>query len=148
MFEVIKNVINSKNFELREILYKIKVMYVEGDITEEQKEELDNMARENAKAENSYAPLQKQIDALAERVSKLESADKENTEDTEGTEEPEIIENYPEYVQPTGGHDAYKIGDKITYNGKKYECLIDNCVWTPDVYPQGWKLIEEPLILE
>lgn len=148
MFEVIKNVINSKNFELREILYKIKVMYVEGDITEEQKEELDNMARENAKAENSYAPLQKQIDALAERVSKLESADKENTEDTEGTEEPEIIENYPEYVQPTGGHDAYKIGDKVTYNGKKYECLIDNCVWTPDVYPQGWKLIEEPLILE
>ena len=82
MFEVIKNVINSKNFELREILYKIKVMYVEGDITEEQKEELDNMARGNAKAENSYAPLQKQIDALAERVSKLESADKENTEDT------------------------------------------------------------------
>ena len=148
MFEVIKNVINSKNFELREILYKIKVMYIEGDITEEQKEELDNMARENAKAENSYAPLQKQIDELAKRVSKLENKNEENTEDTEGTEAPEIIENYPEYVQPTGGHDAYKIGDKITYNGKKYECLIDNCVWTPDVYPQGWRLIEEPLILE
>jgi hypothetical protein len=63
-------------------------------------------------------------------------------------EEGETIIDYPEYVQPTGGHDAYKIGDKITYNGQKYECLIDNCVWTPDVYPQGWKLIEEPLILE
>ena len=140
MFEVIKNVINSGNYELKEILYKINVMYVEGTITEEQKEELDNMARVNAKAENSYAPLQKQIDDLAERVSALEG--KDNMEDTE------IIEEYPEYVQPTGGHDAYKIGDKITYNGQKYECLIDNCVWTPDVYPQGWKLIEEPLILE
>lgn len=143
MFEVIKNVINSKDFELKEILYKINVMYVEGTIGEEQKEELDNMARENAKPENSYAPLQKQIDDLAERVAKLEN--KENTENTEDTE---VIEEYPEYVQPTGGHDAYKIGDKITYNGKKYECLIDNCVWTPDVYPQGWRLIEEPLILE
>ena len=101
------------------------------------------MARGNAKAENSYAPLQKQIDDLALRVAKLEN--KENTENTEDTE---VIEEYPEYVQPTGGHDAYKIGDKITYNGKKYECLIDNCVWTPDVYPQGWRLIEEPLILE
>ena len=143
MFEVIKNVINSKDFELKEILYKINVMYVEGTIGEEQKEELDNMARESAKPENSYAPLQKQIDDLAERVAKLEN--KENTENTEDTE---VIEEYPEYVQPTGGHDAYKIGDKITYNGKKYECLIDNCVWTPDVYPQGWRLIEEPLILE
>lgn len=140
MFEVIKNVINGGNYELKEILYKIDVMYVEGNITEEQKEELYNMARGNAKAENSYAPLQQQIDDLAERVAKLEG--KENTEDTE------VIEEYPEYVQPTGGHDAYKIGDKVTYNGQKYECLIDNCVWTPDVYPQGWKLIEEPLILE
>ena len=148
MFEVIKNVINSGNYELKEILYKIDVMYVEGNITEEQKEELDNMARVNAKAENSYAPLQQQIDDLAKRVAKLESADKENTEDTEYTGNTEVIEEYPEYVQPTGGHDAYKIGDKVTYNGQKYECLIDNCVWTPDVYPQGWKLIEEPLILE
>ena len=140
MFEVIKNVINSGNYELKEILYKINVMYVEGNITEEQKEELDNMARGNAKAENSYAPLQQQIDDLAKRVAKLEG--KEEPEDTE------VIEEYPEYVQPTGGHDAYKIGDIVTYNGQKYECLIDNCVWTPDVYPQGWKLIEEPLILE
>ena len=140
MFEVRKNVINSGNYELKEILYKINVMYVEGTITEEQKEELDNMARVNAKAENSYAPLQQQIDDLAKRVSALEG--KEEPEDTE------VLEEYPEYVQPTGGHDAYKIGDKVTYNGKKYECLIDNCVWTPDVYPQGWKLIEEPLILE
>lgn len=140
MFEVIKNVINGGNYELKEILHKINVMYVEGTITEEQKEELDDMARGNAKAENSYAPLQKQIDDLALRVAKLEG--KENTEDTE------VIEEYPEYVQPTGGHDAYKIGDKITYNGQKYKCLIDNCVWTPTDYPQGWKLIEEPLILE
>ena len=43
----------------------------------------------------------------------------------ESTEEPtEPVEEYPEYVKPTGAHDAYKIGDKITYNGKRYECHL------------------------
>lgn len=140
MYEVIKNVINSRNYELKNLLHKINIMYVEGNITEEQKEELDNLARERAKSENSYAPLQKQIDDLAKRIQALEVMNSE--------EEGETIIDYPEYVQPTGGHDAYKIGDRITYNGRKYECTMDNCVWTPTDYPQGWKLIEDPLILE
>lgn len=42
-----------------------------------------------------------------------------------------------------GQHDAYKIGDKITYNGKHYECIFDNCVWNPEEYPQGWKEVKE-----
>lgn len=50
---------------------------------------------------------------------------------------------YPEYVQPTGSHDAYNTGDRVTYNGKAYESLIDNNVWPPDAYPQGWKEVSE-----
>lgn len=146
MFDIIKKVIETKDFDLRDILHKINKMYIENHITEEQKEILDNLSRENAKAENSYAPLQKQIDALAERVSVLENAiKKEEIEDKENIEQ---VEEYPDYVQPTGGHDAYHMGDKVTFEGKKYECLIDNCVWTPTDYPQGWKEFEEPLILE
>lgn len=56
--------------------------------------------------------------------------------------EPEQPETYPEFVQPTGGHDAYKTGDRVTYQGKVYESTIDANVWAPDAYPQGWKLIE------
>ena len=48
---------------------------------------------------------------------------------------------YPEFVQPTGSHDAYKQGDRVTFNGKVYESLINANVWDPDVYPQGWKEI-------
>lgn len=44
----------------------------------------------------------------------------------------------PEFVQPTGGHDAYSAGDRVMYNGKVYESLIDNNVWSPDTYPRGW----------
>ena len=48
-----------------------------------------------------------------------------------------------EYVQPDGGHDAYSLGDKILFQGKSYESLINNNVWTPTIYPQGWKEITE-----
>lgn len=54
-------------------------------------------------------------------------------------------DEYPEFKQPSGAHDAYNTGDKITYNGKKYVCQINGCVWAPDVYPQGWQeVVEEP----
>ena len=45
----------------------------------------------------------------------------------------------PEWVQPTGSHDAYNTGDKVIYEGKVYESLIDNNTWNPLDYPQGWK---------
>lgn len=45
----------------------------------------------------------------------------------------------PEWVQPTGNHDAYNTGDKVIYEGKVYESLIDNNTWSPLDYPQGWK---------
>lgn len=47
----------------------------------------------------------------------------------------------PEWKQPTGAHDAYKKGDKVTFKGKTYESLIDANVYSPSDYPQGWKEI-------
>jgi hypothetical protein len=37
----------------------------------------------------------------------------------------------------------YKTGDKVRFEGQIYESLIDNNVWSPKVYPQSWKLVEE-----
>lgn len=48
------------------------------------------------------------------------------------------IEDYPEWVQPTGAHDAYNTGDKVSYNGKHYVCTIDANTYAPDVY--GWEI--------
>ena len=47
------------------------------------------------------------------------------------------IDEYPEWVQPTGAHDAYNTGDKVSYNGKHYVCTIDGNAYAPGVY--GWK---------
>ena len=49
------------------------------------------------------------------------------------------IEEFPEWVQPTGAHDAYNIGDKVSYNGQRYICTTDANVYAPGVY--GWDLI-------
>lgn len=158
MFDFIKNIIEKGNFELKDIIYKINKMYIENHLTEEQKQELEGLARERANPENSYAEANEQYkaiwDALKEdkqNIKKLQDELKEVKKEIEKmngqdvpeediTEEPEV---YPEYKQPLGSHDAYNIGDKITYNGIKYECLIDNCVWTPITYPDAWQEIVE-----
>ena len=52
------------------------------------------------------------------------------------------IEEWPEWVQPTGAQDAYMTGDKVTYEGKHYVSLIDNNTWSPADYPAGWEVQE------
>lgn len=50
-------------------------------------------------------------------------------------------EKYPEWKQPTGAHDAYKNGDKVSYEENKYISIVDDNVWKPTEY--GWKSVEE-----
>lgn len=137
MFRIIKSVINNKDFKLEDILYKINKMYIEDMLSEEEKNELDNLARSKAKMENSY-DIQRQLDEIFARLEKLES--------NNATDEEVVVEEYPEYKQPTGAHDSYKIDDKVTYNGKKYICRLDNCVWSPETYPQGWEEVAESVV--
>lgn len=62
-----------------------------------------------------------------------------------GTTEPETppTETIPDFVQPTGAHDAYKKGDKVKFDGKIYESLIDANTYSPSAYPAGWKEVTE-----
>ena len=46
---------------------------------------------------------------------------------------------WPKYVQPTGVHDAYQAGDRISFQGERYVCTLNNCVWSPSDYPAGWQ---------
>lgn len=43
---------------------------------------------------------------------------------------------YPEWVQPTGAHDAYNKGDKVSHLEKHWVSDIDANVYEPSVY--GW----------
>lgn len=139
MYKIIKSVIQSGSFELNDILNKIDTVWMQGSVTDSQRQELVQQARGKADPANSYAPIQAQIDALAARVKALEEAGK--------TADPGApAEDWPEYVQPTGAHDAYHNGDKVTYNGKRYLCVAPEgvaAVWSPDVYPSYWQEVTE-----
>ena len=47
----------------------------------------------------------------------------------------------PEWIQPTGGHDAYNTGDRVTFEGAEYVSKIDGNTWSPTAYPAGWELV-------
>lgn len=132
MYEVTKNVIQSGNYELTDILTKIDTLWLQGSLTEDERLDLIELARAKADPASSFAPLQAQIDALAARVSALEG-------------DKSAGEEYPAYVQPTGSHDAYQPGDKVTYNSIRYVCIAPEgvaVVWDPATYPAYWEEVQ------
>ena len=58
------------------------------------------------------------------------------------TEDPDTGDpGVPDFVQPTGAHDAYQIGDCVRFDGKVYESKVDGNAYSPSVYPLNWLLI-------
>ena len=51
------------------------------------------------------------------------------------------LDEWPEWVQPTGAQDAYMKGDKVSHNGKHWVCDMDYCTYEPGVY--GWTTMED-----
>lgn len=143
MYNNVKNVIISKQYELEDMIKKIDVLWLQGDLSDEQKLELVNLARDNAIPDHSYAALQEQVNKLYEITSEhaVKIAKLETGQEPEPQTEPE---EYPEYKQPTGAHDAYHKDDKVTYNGNRYICIAPEgvaVVWNPDTYPAYWKKV-------
>lgn len=59
----------------------------------------------------------------------------------EGGNDDDPYADVPDFVQPTGAHDAYNVGDRVKYNGHVYESLIAGNTYSPEAYPQGWKML-------
>ena len=59
MYNVVKSVIESKDYDLAKIMNKIEALWVKGKLTDKQKEELQGMARISARAFNSVDVLAK-----------------------------------------------------------------------------------------
>ena len=94
MYEIILSVINTGSFELTDILHKIDTLWMQGDIDDDQRAELIATAREKADPSASYAPLQKQVDKLADDLAALSA--RIAVLEGSGTEP---ADEYPAYVQ-------------------------------------------------
>ena len=134
MKNIIKKVIESKNFELSDMLKKIDTLWVQGSITEDVKNELSAMARNNASMQNSIDILAK-LEEFNKRLSALE----EEVKTLKGDEtETETEESVPQFE--TGKW--YYSGDKVSFEGNTYICTAPEnvaCVWSPKDYPSYWE---------
>lgn len=136
MKNIIEKVIESKNYELSDMLRKIDTLWVQGSIDDAVRKNLSDKARSNANTQNSMDILSK-LEELDKRVKALEDAQTNNSEEPTET-------TYPEY---TAGKWYYK-GDKVTFEGTVYECIAPEgavCTWSPTEYPAYWEEVEQPL---
>lgn len=126
MYKIIESVIENRKFNLSDILDKIDTQWVQGNISQEEKDSLVALARERAVPQNSI-DVYKKIEELENRVKLLEDA-------ASGGEQ-----SISEFVVGK----TYFGGDEITFEGKRYVCIAPLgavCVWSPSAYPAYWKL--------
>ena len=148
MYDVIKNVIESGRYELNDMLKKIDTIWIQGDITEEQKKELVMVAQANADPSQSNGKLQEQIEEISKKQIALEETVRalsatvqkiKETVESGGTvvpePEPQPQEEYPAW-EPYNGIPPvkYQVGSKVSHNGKKWESMVANNVWEPGAF--------------
>lgn len=126
MRTIFEQVISRGDYDLTAMLQNIDRYHIEGKLTNEDREALYALAREGAQPVYDYAA---EIEAIWAAIRELQGQ----------AQDPE---EWPEFVQPTGAHDAYGVGAQVTYNGQRYRCKLANCVWSPDAYPDAWELVE------
>lgn len=125
---MIESTILSGDYELDKILSSIDLYHIEGSLTDEERRELIDLARENAKIqykEEDITQLFDRLHALEERVTKLE-----------GTE---VVEKYPEYED----NRWYFSGEGVTFEGTKYTCIAKKTKFSPSEKPKDWQEVVE-----
>ena len=143
MFETFQTIINGGGYDLADLSKRIKTLFALGELSEDEMTQLLDSAAANANQDALLPDVSERVGALETRIAAVEErVGKREAGGVEPGEPEEPADEWPEYKQPTGAHDAYHVGDKITYNGKHYTCTYNGCVWTPDEYPQGWQLVE------
>ena len=142
MKNIIRNVITSRNYELSGMLKKIDTLWVQGSLSDEEREELIALARENAEVQQSIDVMRK-LEEMDKRIKALEDAKADDSEEEteEETEEPTET-TYPEYVAGKW----YYNGDVVLFEGKAYKCIAPEgavCTWSPSDYPVYWEVLND-----
>lgn len=127
MKEIFEQVIQRREYDLKSLLTCIDQYHIEGKLTDDERQELTQAAREGATADYDYAG---EINALWAAVRELQQMVKPPAEEDEA---------WPEFVQPTHAGTAYQVGDKVTFKGERYICVLAHCVWSPADYPARWE---------
>lgn len=134
MYDTLWQTIQGGDYRLEDILHKIDVFWVEGQITQEQREELIALALEHLDPESERPELETrletlaaQVAALADRVTALEESGSAG-EDPGGQEEPD----YPDWQPWDGMSQNYPQGAIVRHNGQLWiSTFSGQNVWEP-----------------
>lgn len=124
MYEIIKSVITAGGYKLAEIQHKVKKLYIMGDLTEEQTDELLKMASEGISLDAERPEVMAMLLSLADRIAALEASqtpgEDSNTEQTEAWKPWDGISN------------KYQKGAVVSHNGITWESVFNGQnVWEP-----------------
>ena len=119
-------------FDLSVMLEKINRHHIMGNLTDDERDRLESLARNKANPSGSMDVMAK-LQELDERVRALEQAGKDNAAESDTTEAVE------EYI----AGNWYRTGDQVRFDGKLYTCITPEgtvCVWSPAEYPAYWEV--------
>lgn len=126
MYNSVLIVIQSGEYNLSDLTKKIDTLWLKSYLTDDERESLTKLAIEKANPDAGLPSFSERMAALEKRVSKLEGNLSSGGDSGSS--------DWPEWVQPTGAHDAYAKGSQVTHNGERYVSQIDANVWEPGVF--------------
>lgn len=147
MYDVIKDIIENGNYQLVDISNKINKLWLEYQLTDEERDELLGLANQNINIDNEKPELEKQIEAVLDYAKTLELRIKALEEGQEI--EPPVEEEYPAWVPYDGVVNlSYDYGDKVSHNGFNWINMLQGMknIWEPGasgIDERYWKKVEE-----
>lgn len=125
MYNSVLIVIQSGEYNLSDLTKKIDTLWLKSYLTDDERESLTKLAIEKASPDAGLPSFSERMAALEKRVAKLEGNLSSGGDSGSS--------DWPEWVRPTGAHNAYAKGSQVTHNGEKYVSKIDANVWEPGV---------------
>lgn len=138
MYEIIKQVILNGGYKLNDMQGKIKRMYVRGDLTEDQMDELLVMVNGGANPNAERPDTLEMLKSISARLDKVEA--RLNALENSGTQP----EEYPAWAVWDGISNNYQPGAIVTHSGKLWQSVYPGQnVWEPGVVGAGfWEVYQ------
>lgn len=145
-YEDLRAQISSGDFKLQAMLDKLTRLYIEDMLTEEEYDDLMQLARDNANPDKEIEENTDIIKQLMLRVTESEQKLKDLEARVEKLEYPEAEPEEPVVTyEPYDPHKWYYKDMTCSFEGKNYICIAPEgvvCTWSPTGYPSYWKLVE------
>lgn len=112
MYDIIWNMLQTGNYDLEDVVHKINVLWVEGQLTKNQRDDLLDQALEHLDPGTQRPETLAMLQSLAERMTAVES----RVDALEGkTPDPDA---YPDWVPWDGLSSDYQYGAIVAHDGK------------------------------